>query len=158
MSTWCGSILHKGARRPCVVISPDERGTVIVAPLTTKGRPYPTRIPLRFQRKSGQIVLDQVRTVDKSRLVRRLGKISDRAAVEVLVVPRSRDRFCAFEDLNQHICDAARHGYPQGVPGTFFVNSHSRKILTGLGLVRVVAGLDGLNPLTLGALILIKLG
>ncbi len=76
--------------RPCVVISPDEMnrhiGTVIVAPLTTKGRPYPTRIPLRFQRKSGQIVLDQVRTVDKSRLVRRLGKISDRAAVEVLVV------------------------------------------------------------------------
>ena len=76
--------------RPCVVISPDEMnqhiGTVIVAPMTTKGRPYPTRIPLRFQRKNGQVVLDQIRTVDKTRLVRRLGKISDRAAREVLTV------------------------------------------------------------------------
>ena len=76
--------------RPCVVISPDEMNrhieTVIVAPMTTKGRTYPTRIPLRFQRKVGQIVLDQVRTVDKSRLVRRLGKISDRAALQVLSV------------------------------------------------------------------------
>jgi mRNA interferase MazF len=71
--------------RPCVVLSPDEMNrhieTVIVAPMTTKGRTYPTRVPLRFQRKVGQIVLDQVRTVDKSRLVRRLGKISDRAAL-----------------------------------------------------------------------------
>ena len=76
--------------RPCVVLSPDEMnrhiGTVIVAPMTTKGRPYPTRIPVRFQRKSGQVVLDQIRTVDKTRLVRRLGKISDRAAREVLTV------------------------------------------------------------------------
>ena len=76
--------------RPCVVISPDEMnrhiGTVIVAPLTTKGRPYPTRVPVRFQRKSGQVVLDQIRTIDKMRLVRRLGKISDRAAREVLTV------------------------------------------------------------------------
>ena len=76
--------------RPCVVLSPDEMNrhieTVIVAPMTTKGRTYPTRVPLRFQRKVGQIVLDQVRTVDKSRLVRRLGKISDRAALQVLSV------------------------------------------------------------------------
>ncbi len=76
--------------RPCVVISPDEMnrhiGTVIVAPLTTKGRPYPTRIPVRFQRKSGQVVLDQIRTIDKTRLVRRLGKISDKATREVLAV------------------------------------------------------------------------
>ena len=76
--------------RPCVVISPDEMNrhieTVIVAPMTTRGRTYPTRVPLRFQRKVGQIVLDQVRTVDKSRLVRRLGKISDRAALQVLSV------------------------------------------------------------------------
>ena len=76
--------------RPCVVISPDEMnqhiGTVIVAPMTAKGHPYPTRIPVRFQRKSGQIVLDQIRTVDKKRLVRRLGKISDRAEREVLSV------------------------------------------------------------------------
>ena len=76
--------------RPCVVISPDEMnqhiGTLIVAPLTTKGVPYPTRIPIRFQRKSGQVVLDQIRTIDKTRLVRRLGKISDKAAQEVLSV------------------------------------------------------------------------
>ena len=74
--------------RPCVVISPDEMNrhirTVIIAPLTTKGRPYPTRIPLRFQGKNGQVVLDQLRTVDKTRLVRRLGKISDRTVREVL--------------------------------------------------------------------------
>ena len=76
--------------RPCVVISPDEMnrhiGTVIVAPLTTKGRAYPTRIALRFQRKSGQVVLDRIRTVDKTRLVRCLGKVSDKTAREVLAV------------------------------------------------------------------------
>ncbi len=76
--------------RPCVVISPDEMNrhieTAIVAPMTTKGCTYPTRVPLRFQRKVGQIVLDQVRTVDKSRLVRRPGKISDRAAPQILSV------------------------------------------------------------------------
>lgn len=76
--------------RPCVVISPDELNrhiaTVIVAPMTTTRRAYPTRVPLRFQGKSGQIVLDQVRTVDKTRLVRRLGRISDKAARDVLAV------------------------------------------------------------------------
>ena len=74
--------------RPCLVISPDEMnrhiGTVIVAPMTTQGRAYPTRIPVRFQRKSGQIVLDQIRTVDKSRLVTRLGKIDDITEQKVL--------------------------------------------------------------------------
>ncbi len=76
--------------RPCVVISPDEMnrhiGTVIVAPMTTKGRNYPTRIPLTFQRKKGQIVLDQVRTVDKGRLVKRLGKIDKNMAARTLAV------------------------------------------------------------------------
>ena len=65
--------------RPCLVISPDEMNehidTVIVAPMTTKGRPYPTRVSVRFKGKSGQIVLDQIRTVDKHRLVNRMGKI-----------------------------------------------------------------------------------
>jgi mRNA interferase MazF len=72
------SEIHK--TRPCVVISPDEMNrhiaTVIVAPMTTKGQPYPTRIACQFQGKDGQIVLDQIRTVDKTRLVRRLGQIS----------------------------------------------------------------------------------
>ena len=76
--------------RPCVVISPDEMnhhiGTVIVAPMTTKGRDYPTRIPLTFQRKKGQIVLDQIRTVDKTRLVKRLGKLDTNTAAKTLGV------------------------------------------------------------------------
>jgi len=76
--------------RPCLVISPDEMnrhiGTVIVAPMTTQGREYPTRIAVRFQRKSGQIVLDQIRTVDKMRLVKRLGKIDDATAQKVLAL------------------------------------------------------------------------
>ena len=74
--------------RPCLVVSPDEMNahiaTVIVAPMTTKGRPYPTRIPCRFQGKSGQIVLDQLRTVDRARLVKRLGRISPATQREVL--------------------------------------------------------------------------
>ena len=81
-----GSEIRKS--RPCLVISPDEMNehvsTVIVAPMTTKGRPYPTRIPVRFQRKAGQIVLDQIRTVDKARLVRRLGRIQLAKQGEVL--------------------------------------------------------------------------
>ena len=66
--------------RPCVVVSPDEMNqhprTVIVAPLTTVQRPYPTRINLTFQRKRGQVALDQIRTVDRSRMVKKLGKLS----------------------------------------------------------------------------------
>ncbi|NEO34625.1 MAG: type II toxin-antitoxin system PemK/MazF family toxin [Symploca sp. SIO3C6] len=73
-----GSEIQK--TRPCVVISPDEMNryisTVIVAPMTTKGKQYPTRVISQFQGKNGQIVLDQIRTVDKKRLVKRLGRIS----------------------------------------------------------------------------------
>jgi mRNA interferase MazF len=76
--------------RPCLIISPDEMNryidTVIIAPMTTRGRQYPTRIPVRFQRKNGQIVLDQIRTVDKTRLVQRLGKIDEVTAQKVLAV------------------------------------------------------------------------
>ena len=76
--------------RPCLIISPNEMNrhidTVIVAPMTTQGREYPTRIPVRFQRKSGQIVLDQIRTLDKNRLVKRLGKIDDATAQKVLAL------------------------------------------------------------------------
>jgi mRNA interferase MazF len=76
--------------RPCLVISPDEMNrhisTVIVAPMTTKGHPYPSRVPVRFQRKEGQIVLDQIRTVDKIRFVRRLGKIDQATAQKVLAM------------------------------------------------------------------------
>jgi mRNA interferase MazF len=65
--------------RPCVVISPDEMNqhisTVIIAPMTTKSHHYPTRVPLEFKGKEGWIVLDQIRTVDKQRLVARLGQL-----------------------------------------------------------------------------------
>ena len=74
--------------RPCLIISPDEMNdhirTVIVAPMTTKGRPYPSRVPCTFQGKRGQVVLDQIRTVDKKRLVRRLGTISSGIQSKVL--------------------------------------------------------------------------
>ena len=65
--------------RPCVILSPNEMAalrTVIVAPLTSQGFAYPTRIPCTFQGKNGFIVLDQLRAVDKTRLVRKLGVIS----------------------------------------------------------------------------------
>lgn len=66
--------------RPCVVVSPDEMNryitTVIVTPMTTKGKVYPTRVICHFQGKDGQIVLDQIRTIDKIRLIKKLGQIS----------------------------------------------------------------------------------
>jgi mRNA interferase MazF len=74
--------------RPCLIVSPDETNrhlaTVIVAPMTTKGRDYPTRVGCRFQGKQGQIVLDQLRTVDKARLVKRLGRIGPSSQGAVL--------------------------------------------------------------------------
>lgn len=74
--------------RPCVVISPDEMNryiaTVIIAPMTAKGRTYPTRVACQFQGKDGQIVLDQIRTIDKTRLVKKLGQISQDEQVAVL--------------------------------------------------------------------------
>ncbi len=68
--------------RPCVVISPDEMSalrTAIIAPMTTKGFQFPTRIPCTFQGKKGLILLDQIRSVDKSRLIQKLGVISKSA-------------------------------------------------------------------------------
>jgi mRNA interferase MazF len=83
-----GSEIRK--TRPCVVISPDEMNafirTVIVAPMTTKGRPYPTRVDCRFRGKRGQVALDQIRTVDRSRLVKRLGKLTGAQSASVLAV------------------------------------------------------------------------
>ena len=74
--------------RPCLIISPDEMNrwiaTVIIAPMTTRGRPYPTRVACKFQGKDGQVVLDQIWTVDKSRLVRRLGIITEPTREDVL--------------------------------------------------------------------------
>ena len=76
--------------RPCAVVSPDEMnhhiGTVIVAPMTTQGRRYPTRVDCTFQGLAGQVVLDQIRTVDKERLVRKLGHLSPTSGHRVLRV------------------------------------------------------------------------
>ncbi len=76
--------------RPCLVISPDEMnrhiGTVIVAPMTTKSHDYPTRVPCEFQGKRGQVVLDQIRTVNKIRLVKRLGTLSSSTQDRVVEV------------------------------------------------------------------------
>lgn len=81
-----GSEIQK--TRPCLIISPDEMNdhinTVIVAPMTTRGRDYPTRVNCQFEGKEGQIILDQIRTVDKIRLVKRLGKITTKTQKEVL--------------------------------------------------------------------------
>lgn len=66
--------------RPCVIISPDELNhtlsTIIVAPMTTTIRSYPTRVLLTLDDKKGQVALDQIRTLDKSRLVKKLGRAS----------------------------------------------------------------------------------
>src|SRR4051812_26724377 len=83
-----GSEIQKN--RPCVIVSPNESNgqlrTVIAAPMTTTKRAYPTRVDCHFQGKDGQIALDQIRAVDKSRLSKRLGKIED-------------------EDTQQAVCD-----------------------------------------------------
>ena len=75
-----GSEIRK--TRPCVIVSPDELNrhlrTVIVAPMTTGGQAYPWRVPCRFQNRSGFVALDQLRTVDTERLVRRLGRSGSR--------------------------------------------------------------------------------
>ena len=74
--------------RPCVVVSPDELNravsTVIIAPMTTVRRGWPTRVEIIFQGKTGEIALDQIRAVDKSRLVKRLGKLDSKTADAVL--------------------------------------------------------------------------
>jgi mRNA interferase MazF len=76
--------------RPCVIVSPDELNaylrTFIVAPLTTGSHPYPFRVPCRFQGRSGHLVLDQIRTVDRERLVRRLGRLSSSTLGRALAV------------------------------------------------------------------------
>jgi mRNA interferase MazF len=83
-----GSEIQK--TRPCLIISPDEMNdhiaTVIIAPMMTKGRDYPTRVNCQFEGKDGQIVLDQIRTVEKIRLVKMLGLISVNIQKEVLAV------------------------------------------------------------------------
>lgn len=73
--------------RPCVVVSPDELNdlpTLIVLPLTTGSHTYPFRIPCRLQGTRGHVVLDQIRTIDRARAVRKLGKLPPRTMAQVL--------------------------------------------------------------------------
>lgn len=83
-----GSEIQK--TRPCLVISPDEMNrnirTVIIAPMTSAQKEYPTRVSCTFRKKQGQIVLDQVRTVDKARLIQKLGTIDSKAQLDVISV------------------------------------------------------------------------
>ena len=80
-----GSEIQK--KRPCLVISPNEMNhyinTVIIAPMTTKSHKYPTRVELKFKDKQGWIVLDQIRTIDKSRLIKKMGKTEKKTIVKV---------------------------------------------------------------------------
>ncbi|MEW6194296.1 MAG: type II toxin-antitoxin system PemK/MazF family toxin [Bacteroidota bacterium] len=83
-----GSEIRK--TRPCVIISPNEMNynitTVIIAPLTSKLRNYPTRVPCKIEGKQGQIVLDQIRTVDKARLVKKIDTLNKLTQAKVLSV------------------------------------------------------------------------
>ena len=83
-----GSGIQK--RRPCVIISPDEINrhihTVIVAPMTTTGKEYPTRITCEFKEKKGYIVLDQIGTIDKKRLIKKLGTLDSDTQLKVISV------------------------------------------------------------------------
>ncbi|HKP53525.1 MAG TPA: type II toxin-antitoxin system PemK/MazF family toxin [Chloroflexia bacterium] len=83
-----GSEIQK--TRPCVIVSPDAMNqhiaTVIVAPMSTKGRTYPSRVSCHFQGKPGLIILDQLRSVDKTRLIRHLGSVDETTQQEVLRV------------------------------------------------------------------------
>jgi mRNA interferase MazF len=83
-----GSEIQK--TRPCLIISPDEMNryirTVIVAPMTTAGKDYPTRIACQFKKKNGHIVLDQIRTIDKTRLIKNLGSLDAEIQLKVISV------------------------------------------------------------------------
>lgn len=76
--------------RPCLIISPDEMNhhirTAIVAPMTTRGRNYPTRVACRFKGKEGEVALDQIRAVDQNRLIKKLGRLDGKTAAMVLSV------------------------------------------------------------------------
>ena len=84
-----GSEIRK--QRPCLVVAPDEMqslNTTIISPMTTKGKAYPTRVPVRFRGVSGRVALDQLRAVDKSRLTKRLGRVDTRTGRKILAVLR----------------------------------------------------------------------
>ena len=76
--------------RPCVIISPDEMNkylkTIIIAPMTTKSHVYPTRVQLKFAGKTGWIVIDQIRTVDRKRIIKELGSLKSQTILEIKAI------------------------------------------------------------------------
>ena len=78
--------------RPCIVISPDEMNlhlrTIVIAPMTTSSKNYPTRVKIIHNKKKGQVVIDQIRTIDKRRVVKKLGELSVKEIKEVKAVIR----------------------------------------------------------------------
>ena len=83
-----GSEIQK--TRPCLVVSPDEMNqhirTVIIAPMTSTSKDYPTRVSCTFRKKQGHIVLDQLRTIDKTRLIKKLGTIDSKTQADIISV------------------------------------------------------------------------
>ncbi len=83
-----GSEIQK--TRPCLVISPDEMNrnirTIIIAPMTSAKKNYPTRVSCAFRKKQAQVVLDQVRTIDKARLIKKLGVIDSKTQLDVISI------------------------------------------------------------------------
>lgn len=83
-----GSEIQK--TRPCLVVSPDEMNryirSVIIAPMTTAGKDYPTRVSCSFKKKKGRVVLDQIRTIDKIRLIKKIGTIDSETQLKVISI------------------------------------------------------------------------
>lgn len=71
--------------RPCVIISPDEMNrylqTIVIAPMTSQSRLYPTRLPVKHRGKKGWVIVDQIRTVDRLRIIKVLGRLSDKEII-----------------------------------------------------------------------------
>lgn len=78
--------------RPCVVISPDEMNkylqTIVVVPMTSSSKPYPTRVAINHDKKKGWIVLDQIRTIDRQRIIKVLGSLTEKETAKVKDVLR----------------------------------------------------------------------
>lgn len=90
--------------RPCLIISPDEMNrfirTLIVAPMTTAGKDYPSRIQCEFKGKKGQVVLDQIRPIDKSRLIKKIGTVAPQVQAEVISTLQSMFYVLRSADLD----------------------------------------------------------
>ncbi len=117
---------------PCLINSPNEMNrhlrTVIIAPMTTVERLYPTRVALTFQGKRGQVAIDQLRTVDRQRLVRRLGQVSSKAAEAVNRA--AYNVFATAETVRPLIRSCAIRSQTSLRIGAWMANTRARHLLT----------------------------